>query len=290
MTDTHRSLKKERDESVIPIRRQAWHLAFTRPWCPHACDIVVDVAPINVTVKIMTRHWRQSQQQTQPDLWEKVLEPSSSPYNTSFKGFPYRNTRLQTFWLALHAQVQHLSWLASRTPSLWPCQCRNSTSACWDAWPVVWQRRGGVEVKQMNLKKKRNIESGSSTLSLHEKNVERLTRVILFSKQWWTCYLIDRGILMAWSVCAYHDMRAVNLQQNWRTYYAARCIAHCSTVAVVVCLQWTNRCHSQTQKEKNRTLSEQTQSPVYKICRTEEVRHHFTIIMTNRGLLMLWPF
>lgn len=43
----------------------------------------------------------------------------------------------QTFWLDLTARVQRLSLLSSKTPSLWLCLCKNSTSSCWDVSPVL---------------------------------------------------------------------------------------------------------------------------------------------------------
>lgn len=48
-----------------------------------------------------------------------------------------------TFWLVQCGRGQHPSWLSSRIPSLWLCQCRNNTSACWGGWPDDVGREGG---------------------------------------------------------------------------------------------------------------------------------------------------
>lgn len=106
-------------------------------------------------------------------------------------------TLLQTFWLGLPAQVQHLSLLSSMTPSLWLCQCKNSMSACWDVWPVFWQWTGVVTHKEINLKEKRKASSQLGSLpllpyrwikvhclhvklSLHKKNVKLLRHISYF--------------------------------------------------------------------------------------------------------------
>lgn len=66
---------------------------------------------------------------------------------------------VQTFWLVQSVPGQHQSWLSSRTPSLWLCQCRNNTSACWGEWPgSVRERymgRGGGDTDEQRGRKKR---------------------------------------------------------------------------------------------------------------------------------------
>lgn len=67
-------------------------------------------------------------------------------------------TLAPTFWRALPAQVQRLSSLSSMIPSLWLCQCKNSTSACWDVLPVCFYFwRGEATDRKSYLEKRKRM-------------------------------------------------------------------------------------------------------------------------------------